>query len=91
MQGAVSRLAIPVVLVLTLGLAPFTPEPHIVGKVRWIAGGAVGMEPMDWFDLLLHGTPFLILAVAIGYEVYRAVRGAPSDLPPVEPPTPDPS
>ncbi|WP_394996077.1 hypothetical protein [Emticicia sp.] len=32
------------VVSLTLGLAPFVPEPHIVGKVRWIMGGAVGME-----------------------------------------------
>lgn len=27
---------------LTLGLAPFVPEPHIWGKVRWILGGAKG-------------------------------------------------
>jgi hypothetical protein len=45
----------------TLGLAPFFPEPHIVGKIRWIAGGAVGMQPMDWFDTVLHGAPFLFL------------------------------
>ncbi|WP_298351795.1 hypothetical protein [Runella sp.] len=35
---------------LTLGLAPFLPEPHLFGKIRWIMGGAVGMKPMDWFD-----------------------------------------
>jgi hypothetical protein len=48
-------------LCLTLGLAPFFPEPHIVGKLKWIAGGAVGMKPMDWFDLVLHGFPFVLL------------------------------
>lgn len=53
-------------LCLTLGLAPFTPEPHIVGKLRWIAGGAVGMQPLDWFDTLLHGLPWLLLA---GYGI----------------------
>ena len=46
---------------LTLGLAPFFPEPHIVGKVRWILGGANGMQLMDWFDVLLHGLPFVLL------------------------------
>ena len=52
----------PVILLcLTLGLAPFFPEPHIVGKVRWLAGGAVGMSPMDYFDVLLHGFPFILL------------------------------
>jgi hypothetical protein len=46
---------------LTLGLAPFAPEPHLFGKIRWIAGGAVGMQPMDWFDFLMHGTPWILL------------------------------
>ena len=48
-------------LSLTLGLAPFFPEPHIVGKIKWITGGAVGMQPMDWFDVVLHGFPWVLL------------------------------
>ena len=56
---------------LTLGLAPFTPDPHIVGKLRWIAGGARGMAAMDWFDTLLHGTPWPVL---IGLIVVGAVQ-----------------
>ncbi|WP_166967776.1 hypothetical protein [Yeosuana marina] len=48
-------------LCLTLGLAPFFPEPHIIGKLRWIAGGAKGMQLMDWFDTVLHGFPFILL------------------------------
>lgn len=43
---------------LTLGLAPFFPEPHIWGKLKWIAGGAEGMAFMDWFDVLMHGAPW---------------------------------
>ncbi len=50
-----------ILLCLTLGLAPFFPEPHIVGKVKWIFGGANGMQAMDWFDVLLHGFPFILL------------------------------
>ena len=46
---------------LTLGLAPFFPEPHIIGKIRWVAGGANGMVAMDWLDLFFHGTPWLLL------------------------------
>lgn len=46
---------------LTLGLAPFFPEPHLLGKLKWISGGAVGMEAMDWFDVVLHGFPFILL------------------------------
>ncbi|MBL4586851.1 MAG: hypothetical protein JKX84_07345 [Flavobacteriales bacterium] len=55
---------------LTLGLAPFAPEPHIVGKLTWVLGGAVGMKPMDWFDFVLHGSPWVML----GYWIYRSVR-----------------
>lgn len=47
---------------LTLGLAPFTP-PHIWGKLKWIAGGAEGMQFMDWFDVALHGTPWVLLII----------------------------
>lgn len=52
---------------LTLGLAPFAP-PHIIGKVKWVLGGAVGMQPMDWFDLVLHGTPWVLLLGALIWE-----------------------
>ena len=61
-----TRLLLPVVACLTLGLAPYTPEPHIVGKIRWIAGGAVGMGPMDWFDVVMHGAPWIWLLWAAG-------------------------
>lgn len=50
---------------LTLGLAPFFPEPHIVGKLQWVMGGGVGMSATDYFDLALHGLPWLVLLVAL--------------------------
>ena len=56
---------------LTLGLAPFYPEPHILGKIRWVAGGAVGMQAMDWFDLLLHGAPWVGLIYFLLVEAKR--------------------
>lgn len=54
---------------LTLGLAPFVPEPHLWGKLKWLAGGGAitGEQPMqaqDWFDLLMHGLPWLLLIVS---------------------------
>lgn len=50
-----------IILCLTLGLAPFFPEPHIWGKLKWIAGGAKGMQTIDWFDVVLHGFPWVLL------------------------------
>jgi hypothetical protein len=44
---------------LTLGLAPFAP-PHIWEKLQMLAKGRL-VRPIDWFDLLLHGTPWVLL------------------------------
>ena len=49
-----------VIASLTLGLAPFTP-PHIVEKLQMLAAGTL-KRPIDIFDLLLHATPWLLLA-----------------------------
>ncbi len=50
---------------LTLGLAPFVPEPHIVEKLRMLFAGEL-RAPIDMFDLLLHATPWVLLAVKLG-------------------------
>ncbi len=55
----------PLIIALTLGLAPFTPEPHIVGKIRWLMGGAKGMGIMDYFDVILHGAPWVWLLFSV--------------------------
>lgn len=58
-----NRLLLPLILVFTLGLAPFTPEPHIFGKIKWVLGGGVGMGTIDYLDLLLHGAPWLLFII----------------------------
>lgn len=61
---------------LTLGLAPFSPEPHLFGKIRWILGGGKGMTGTDWFDLLLHGLPFVLLFFSLILRL-KNLRGEP--------------
>ncbi len=56
---------------LTLGLAPFVPEPHIWGKIKWIMGGAVGMQSQDWLDFLFHGAPWFLL---IGLLIFKLIN-----------------
>ena len=53
-----------VIASLTLGLAPFTPEPHLVEKARMLAAGDL-VRPLDWFDLVLHATPWLLLVARL--------------------------
>jgi hypothetical protein len=55
-----------VAIALTLGLAPFVPEPHLWEKLKMLAAGQLS-RPIDIFDLLLHGIPWLLL----GVKVYR--------------------
>lgn len=58
-------------LCLTLGLAPFFPEPHILGKLQWIFGGAKGMQLRDWFDVLFHGFPWILLIRLIFAKTFK--------------------
>ena len=55
------HLLIPAVL---LGLAPFAPEPHLVEKLRMLSEGTLH-KPIDIFDLLLHGTPALLVVLKL--------------------------
>lgn len=59
---------------LTLGMVPFFPEPHIWGKVKWVAGGATGMSFKDWFDILLHGLPFILLIRIAGIKIISFIK-----------------
>ena len=61
MKDFINDWKLMLLLSCTLGLAPFVPEPHLFGKIRWILGGAVGMQPADWFDFFMHATPFILL------------------------------
>lgn len=63
-----------VILSLTLGLAPFFPEPHLWGKLKWVWGGAVGMQAVDYFDLIMHGAPWVFLLYLVGQRVLERVR-----------------
>ena len=74
MKEFIHAVRTPLIASLTLGLAPFSPEPHVIGKIRWVAGGAVGMEGMDWLDLAFHGIPWVWLIVATILAVVKKLK-----------------
>ena len=43
----------------TLGLAPFWPMPHVVEKIGMLARAEL-VRPIDWFDLVFHGWPWVL-------------------------------
>ena len=54
-----------ILLCLTLGLAPYKP-PHIIEKLQMLFQGRL-VRPIDWFDLILHGTPWILLVLKLLY------------------------
>lgn len=63
-------ISILVILCLTLGLAPFVPEPHIWEKLKMLAAGNL-KRPIDIFDLAMHGLPFLLLILRLALSGYQ--------------------
>ena len=49
---------------LLLGLAPFMPEPHLWEKLKMLAAGTL-TRPIDIFDLLLHASLPVLLALKL--------------------------
>jgi hypothetical protein len=60
-----------IIACLTLGLAPFVPEPHIWEKLKMLAGGTL-VKPIDIFDLLMHATPFILAALKLAVPLVAA-------------------
>ncbi len=57
---------------LTLGLAPYNP-PHLWEKILMLTKGNL-TRPLDWFDLFLHGIPWLLLAGKILISLTQLTR-----------------
>ena len=62
-----------VLFALTLGLAPFMPEPHLVEKTRMLFQGQL-VRPIDIFDFLFHFAPWGLLAFKL-WRVYGTAAG----------------
>ncbi|HJM08231.1 MAG TPA: RND transporter [SAR324 cluster bacterium] len=48
-----------IIICLSLGLAPFFP-PHLFEKIKMLSEGQL-VRPIDWFDLMMHATPWVLL------------------------------
>lgn len=59
-----------VVVALWLGVAPILPEPHLVEKLRMLSQGTL-QKPIDIFDLFLHTTPLVLLALRLWRDAQR--------------------
>lgn len=53
-----------VIISLLLGMAPFSPEPHLWEKLKMLFDGSLA-KPIDIFDLFMHGTPVILLGLKL--------------------------
>jgi hypothetical protein len=53
-----------IVIALFMSLAPLNGDPHLVEKWRMLVSSTLS-KPIDIFDLVLHSTPLIILALKI--------------------------
>ena len=60
------RIPLPLLIALAIwmALAPFTPEPHLLEKLRMLSQGTL-TSPLDIFDLLFHLFPIVLLGLRL--------------------------
>lgn len=73
MNISFQKIIYPLLASLTLGLAPFFPEPHIWKQIVNITDGTF-TEPLDWFDLAMHGAPWIWLIYALVKQFNKPVE-----------------
>jgi hypothetical protein len=59
-----------IVVALWMAVAPITPEPHLLEKLRMLGLGTLS-RPLDIFDLLLHAAPLLLLVLRLWRRARR--------------------
>lgn len=61
------------IIALSLGLAPFIPEPHVWEKLKMLFAGTLHGW-VDTGDLLMHGAPWLLLFLKLVNNLREQTR-----------------
>lgn len=66
MQKLIDKIpmSLLVVLAVLLGSAPIMPQPHLIEKLGMLFDGTLS-KPIDIFDLFMHATPVVLLAIRL--------------------------
>lgn len=62
----IEQIPFPLLILVAawMGVAPITPEPHLVEKMRMLLQGVL-TRPLDIFDLFIHAAPLALLALRV--------------------------
>lgn len=60
------KFPLPILIALAawMAVAPISPEPHLIEKLRMLSQGTL-VRPLDMFDLLLHSAPIVLLLLRL--------------------------
>jgi hypothetical protein len=61
-----------IVMALVMALIPFG-QSHLLEKTRMLLAGTL-RRPLDWFDLVFHAVPLLLLAAKVISQLSRSSR-----------------
>jgi len=64
-----------IIAAVVMALLPFGETPHLWQKLMLLKDGYLH-QPMDWFDLLLHGGPAVGVALLLALRTYKAAKSA---------------
>ena len=66
MWSILDKIPFPILIVAAvfMGLAPFSPMPHILEKLIMLKNGTL-TRPIDIFDLFFHLIPLILLLLKI--------------------------
>ena len=72
MWTLLDKISYPILIVIAVFmlLAPFKPMPHVMEKLIMLKNGTL-TRPIDIFDLLLHGTPLVLLVLKLATMARR--------------------
>lgn len=65
-----SSLAYAILIAIVMAVLPFGETPHLWQKLMLLKQGYLH-QAMDWFDLLMHGGPAVVVA---GMLIFRLVQ-----------------
>jgi hypothetical protein len=57
-----------------MAVAPITPEPHLVEKLKMLVAGTL-TRPLDIFDLALHAAPLALLGLKLWRRRFAGTPG----------------
>jgi hypothetical protein len=57
-------MALLLAVAILAAVAPVVPEPHLWEKLKMLSAGEL-TRPIDIFDLLLHGSPLVLVVLKV--------------------------